>query len=354
MAGVIDMAKFTFSDEEVRSMGEMMFDEVIKGGDVSKFHQIWTDIIMDKEVGFVGKAGMIGVAGQKCNATKQVFTVGTRKMTWTPKDWMVFIGQCFSELESIAAVYELKTGVEISDFSDTHYQSIVLEKFLEALNDMVWRYIWFGDIAAKNVTDGGIITDGIDVKYFTVLDGFFKQMIAQGIVTPKQRVTITENAAATYVLQELTAAKAKEYLAKVFKQAPILLKRSSDLVLYVTQSVYDAYKESLGNVGSCCTEAGREAEIKGVLLVQFNGVTLQPIDVWDEMINEYENTTAKLNNPHRIVLTTKGVLAVGVDSNTSFADYKTWYNVDTEEVNTRSRGKLDAKLANPELFVIAI
>ncbi len=354
MASVIDMTKFSFSVEEVRSMSEMMFDELIKGGDIAKFHQMWTGIIMDKEVGFIGRASIVGVAGEGCNPTQQAFKIGTRKLTWTPKDWMVFIGQCFKELEGIAAVYELKTGVDISDFTDTHYQSIVLDKFMEALNDMIWRYIWFADMDAANVTGGGVITDGVDTKHFTLLDGFFKQMITQGVINPKQRVTIAENAAASYELQDLTPAKAKEYLGKVYKQASIQLKGATDKVLYVTRSVYDAYEESMGNNGSCCTEGGRDADIKGVSVVQFKGIALQPIDIWDQMIQEYEDTTVKLNNPHRIVFTTKGVLAVGVDSDSSFSEFKNWYDIKTEEVYTRSRGKLDAKLADPNLFIIAI
>ena len=66
MANTLDFSKFTFSDEEIRAIKELVFDNVIEAPEVSLIHNVFNDIRTNKEIGFVGEGGLVGVASNGC------------------------------------------------------------------------------------------------------------------------------------------------------------------------------------------------------------------------------------------------------------------------------------------------
>ena len=351
MAGILQMSDFTFCGEVIRALNELIFDATIKSPALDSVHQIWTGAVTDKEVGFIGKGGILGVPSNGCTPNPQTWNINTRKVKWTPKRWEFLLAACWTDLENTAAVYSLKTGKDVSDFSDSDYMAIVIQVLGDSLLDMMWRFTWFADTDAKNVTDSGLITDGVDTDHFTLIDGLWKQIYAQigGTGASQRTATITENAATTYAAQALNPENVIGYLQKVVMNAPLTLRRQTDKELLVTQSVYDAYQIALEGKG--LSELYRNM-VDGQPSLMYNGIPVQPLPVWDEMIAEYENTGTKLHDPHRILFTTKSTLAIGVDSEDSYQDFNVWYDRDSRKVKMEGFGNLDAKLANPEMFSI--
>ena len=351
MAAVLDFSKFSFTAEQIRDINELLYDEVMQAPEISLIHTIHPNIVFDKEIGFIGEGGLVGVAGQGCDPTAQDWKIGTRSVKWTPKSWEILIEDCWKDLESTCAVYALKQGVDISDFSTTDYYAIVVQVLSAAIKKFVVRLAWFNDTDAKNVSANGVITNGVDTRYFSIIDGFWKQIIAQTTVNPAQRVAITENTGATYAQQELAPTSAANYLKALKYKASMVLRSMTDAIVPCTQSIYDAWEQY---------NQGKEIEslytklIDGTETLKDYGMTLMPQPIWDEMIVKYENTGTKLNNPHRAVLTTKGNLNIGVDKESSFEDMRIWYNPDSRKVKTEVMGKADAKLYNPELLQVAI
>jgi hypothetical protein len=94
--------------------------------------------------------------------------------------------------------------------------------------------------------------------------------------------------------------------------------------------------------------------LNGQKTLSFNGIPMIPIPIWDEFIATYENNGLKLNNPHRALFTTKEILAVGVDSESSFDDMDIWYEKKDRRNYIELMGKADAKLLNPAQFQLAI
>lgn len=353
MAKFLDMDKFQFCGKVIQAISELIMEETIQGVDINAIHTVFPDIVAKTEVGFVGDGGMVGVAGQGCDPTPQDWSIATRKLNWAPKIWEILLEECWTELENAATVYSLRTGVDIPDFTDTDYMNIVIEVLKKSMMDFWWRLFWFSDTAAKNVTDGGIITDGVALKYFTIIDGLWKQIISQATTNVKQRAaTISENTGATYTAQELNPANVKGYLSKVVFGAPLKLRNMSDRFILVTQSVYDAYTQSLQD--ACCLESSRIALINGMEALKYNGIPVIAMPVWDKMITAYEDTGTKLNNPHRILFTAKSVLGVGVDRMDSFDKFRIWYDPNSRKVKIEAMGRADAKLTNPEYFSLGI
>nr|DAK56636.1 MAG TPA: major capsid protein [Bacteriophage sp.] len=351
MATVLDFSKFSFTAEQIRDINELLYDEVMQAPEISLIHTIHPNIVFDKEIGFIGEGGLVGVAGQGCDPTAQDWKIGTRTVKWTPKSWEILIEDCWKDLESTCAVYALKQGVDVSDFSTTDYYAIVVQVLSVAIKKFIVRLAWFSDTDAKNVSANGVITNGVDTKYFSIIDGFWKQIIAQTTVNAAQRVAIAENTGATYAQQELSPTSVANYLKALKYKASMVLRSMTDAIVPCTQSVYDAWEQY---------NQGKEIEslytklIDGTETLKAYGMTLMPQPIWDEMIAKYENTGTKLNNPHRAVLTTKDNLNIGVDKESSFEDMRIWYNPDSRKVKTEMMGKADAKLYNPELLQVAI
>ena len=89
----------------------------------------------------------------------------------------------------------------------------------------------------------------------------------------------------------------------------------------------------------------------------FNGnvMMVQPLERgMGEMINAFENNGTKLNNPHRILFTTKEVLVVGVASTTSFDQFKVFHDDKDMQVYARGVGMLDAEIARANMFSVGI
>lgn len=356
MGSGLDLQKFTFAGDLLRSVRELIFEESFsRNPDLNAIHEIWRGIVTDGEVGFIGEGSILGVPTTYCDPKEQEWQVATRKMLWDPQTWEFLIGMCWKDLEGTAAVYSLRHGKDLPDFTDTDYMAIISEALSKSLSNMIWRFIWFGDTAAANVggTPAGVITAGIDPKYFQLIDGFWKQIMAQiGTSGNTQRkAVISENTGTTYAAQTLNPDNVIGYLQSVVLGAPLALRGSSEHELLVTQSVYDAYAAALMGKE---LNATYQNLVNGQQTLSFNGVPLTPLPVWDKMIAEYENTGAKLNNPHRILFTTKSTLAVGVDSEDSYQDFNIFFDPKSRKVYAQGFGKLDAKLSNPEMFTVGI
>lgn len=356
MAKFLDMDKFQFCGKVIQAISELIMEETIQGVDINAIHTVFPDIVTKTEIGFVGDGGMVGVAGQGCNPTAQEWKINTRKLNWEPKRWEILLEECWTDLENAATIYSLRTGVDIPDFTDTDYMNLVIEVLKKSVMDFWWRLFWFNDTAAKNVDDEespGIITKGLNLKYFTIIDGFWKQIVSQATTNTKQRAaTIAENTGATYTAQELNPANVKGYLNKVVFGAPLELRNMNDRFILVTQSVYDAYTQSLQD--ACCLESSRMALLNGMSALSYNGIPVIAMPVWDKMIAANEDTGTKLNNPHRILFTAKSVLGVGVDSIDSFDKFRIWYDPNSRKVKVEAMGRSDAKLTNPEYFSLGI
>lgn len=352
MASTLDFSRFEFSAEQIRDINEMIFDDIIQAPEITLITTMYPGIVFDKEIGFIGEGGLVGKARQGCKPTPQVWKIGTRSVKWTPKSWEILIDECFTDLEATAAVYALKTGVDIADFTETDYYAIVVEVLGIAIKKFIIRLFWFSDTAAKNVSNGGTITDGVDVGYFNILDGFFKQFDLQLTANSKQRVAIAENAGTTYENQELDPENAKKYLQSLKFKAPMKLRaKKTQAFIVCTQSVYDAWDMYL---------QGKDLEstytnlVNGQETLTFNGIPLIPMPIWDEIIESYYDNGTTYHEPHRAIYVTKEILAVGVDGTDSFDTMRTWYEKKERVVYTELMGKADAKLLNPDMFQYAV
>lgn len=351
---MIDMTKFDFGPEQIRSVSELVFDEVVRGQNLDTLHTLYPNIVTSKQIGFIGKGGLVGVANQGCSPDAQTWQAGTRVVEFDPKDWEIRLSACWKDLEASAAVYSLHSGVDVADFTDTDYMAILTEVLLNSMNEFMYRLLWFSDVDAANVSAAGEITNGFDVKYFNILDGFFKQMDSQIALNPKQHIAISENAGATYDAQEVTAANAMTYIKSAYRAAPAQLRSMKNKMYLVTGGIYDAYAENFES--TCCLETTYTNLVNGMTTLAYKGIPVVEMSIWDEIITSYfdDTATGRFIKPNRLVLTAPEVLAIGVDDPNGFDNVNSWYDKKDRTVLVEAMGKADAKLANPAMFVYGV
>lgn len=352
---VINLSNFTFTAEQIRNINELVYEGIAKLPELSAIHTMFDGIVYDKEIGFITGGGLVGKKGQGCDPEVQDFSVATRKVTWTPKEWEVYIDECAEALKNTMVVYSMNKGTRVDDLTDTDYMAIVVEVLIDAVKQFLYRIIWFGDTDATNVSgdNGGLITAGVDTGYFDIIDGLFKQLETMVANTPAIGVTISANNQASKALQmsSLTPDLAYALLSDMYYQSnPKMRERKGELRFLVTQSVADKYEQYL--TGKGISETYKNL-VDGIQALSFNGIPVIPMPVWDGMIQSYQDLGATYNKPHRALLCTKAVIAVGTPSTEAFGEVDLWYDKTSRKNYVLIKDKIDAKILSDKMVVYA-
>lgn len=358
MAATIDFSALTFTAEQVRDLNELLFDSIVEAEAFSKFHTIVPGIEFDKEVGYVGEFGLVGKTGQGCDPTPDTFQLGVTKKTWTPKKWEIIRDECFTDIADTLAIYAKKFGTDEPDLTATAYMALIEDKLKTAIQKMLWRISWFNDTAAANVDDSpaGLITSGVSVSYFNILNGFWKQIDTIVAADSARKIAIAANGSATQALQfsDYTPALAYATLTSVVYGAHPALRSQKNKIGLVTRSVLDKVEQHLMSLSIVPTYEnminGFDFNAPGLKL---HGITWFPIDIWDEIILAYFDNGTTLYRPHRVVLTTVDNLMIGVPSTSVLEMLDVSYDKRSRKNRIEASDKMDAKISIDKLVQVA-
>lgn len=349
---VIDFSQIDKNEFLQAAFNEILFDETINKN-LKPFVNIFNKIVFNKQVIFAGEGSLLGKKGYSCDPTNDDWKITTRQVKWSPREWSSRIPICVEEIENIITAQLLPTGAEHGDITEsTQIMSVIIDKVKESLQKAMWRLVFFNEENIKNVADGGVLSDGVDTDYFNILDGLFVQMNAQVTNNAKQKVEISANAGTSYTAQAITPEDAKDLLQAMYFKAPLTLRAMTNNAFYVTQSIFDAYDQYLSVTKT--NETQYSNFVDGVKSLKFHGLDVVAMPIWDEIISAYFNNGTKLDNPHRAILSNKDVLGVAVDDLQSFENAEIFYDKKDRKVYIDVAGKIDAKLLNPNLFVLGI
>lgn len=356
MANLIKIGDLTFTDEQVRELNELIFLKYVEGESFPQLHNFQTGIVTDKKIGFIGEMDIVGIPSNKCSHDPQDAQIATSEKTWTPKEWEILLSQCADDLEATLGVYIRKLNPESYDLTNTAYMQLVADKLIEAMNKMFWRIAWLGDTDAANFSGSpeGEITDGTDTKYFSLIDGFWKQIYAIAANDSSRRVTVTANAQSTYATQTNTtnfsAETALGYLQDLTYNAHPALRQASNKVGLATRSFVDRAEQRLMGLG---IQPLYENLVNGIQALKVNGQLWIPLDIWDEQIRTYQDDGTKYIRPHRAVLTTADNLAVGVPSTDRLERFDIWYEKKDRKNYIEAIDKIDVKILQDNLVQVA-
>lgn len=221
---------------------------------------------------------------------------------------------------------------------------------------MFWRIIFFADKTAANIAEGGILTDGVDPKLFTMCDGLWKRFHSIIAANPNQQTEITANAAATYKEQKEAMRQSGYAIQLVDTLLSDADSRIFDLPnpsIYMTSSMFKALRTDVVAHYTKATMPWEQVSA-GVHVSEYDGVRIVVLDIWDRLIKKFEDTGTALNNPHRAIVCSPANLFVGTDDKKRIATLRVTFNDETQYNNIFATAKIDTLVCEDELIQVAI
>lgn len=362
MAGVFDPSQLTFNGEEVKDIREAVWEKVFQRPEFQLFHSVHAGIKTKQQIAYVGKLGLIGRKAdpESCEPEESSETITLAEKFWDPMFVEDRLKQCWKDLNNSLFRYSMKNGVQVGDLEGTDYAIVLEDRVSEAVQEMVWRLVWFGDTAADNAPTG-VITSGVDLEYWNPIDGFWKQMIAIATADTTKYVSdlSTINGQTSYANQVFDVANNDTQdklvtgtLEKLKYNADYRLRQRDDLVFITTQSVADQYAKELR---SQSLDSSFERIEGGYKALMFEDIPVVGVALFDDLIRNYQDDGSAYYLPHRAVLTTKENLAVGLEEAGDFAGMATdwFYDRRDKSFYTDIGMHIDAKVIEDYMIQIA-
>ena len=348
---ILNPSDLTFNGQEAKDIGEAVIESIFENPAVADLMTVYDGIVTKKQIPFLGTLSKITKKDAGCGSGVSSNNIPMTEKFWNPENLKIWLQLCAEDLINSFWVYAQKLGMDRSDVTGTTIASFVVERMTAAAQEDLLRIIWFNDTAAEWVDDGGVITDGVPLADYTIIDGIWKQIFAVVAGDAARRVTISENAGANKTLQlGLANDTALSVFQSLLTKADSRLKSATDKIIICTTTLlenYAAYLESKN------TDASFIRIENGYSTLRYRNVTIYGMDFWDRTIQaDFDNGTT-YDLPHRALLTTKMNLAVGSDKLADAETFKVYYSEDTELNNFKGKYRVDAKLMQDYLIQVA-
>lgn len=357
--GVLNPAQLTWNGKEVMALNEAIFESVFVNPAITDFHTIVTGIVAKQQIAYLGLLGLVGKKGQGCDPTSDTATATMTEKFWMPESIQMRLEECWTTYNASFFVWAQNKGVKRADLTNTDVMAFIEERATFALDEAKLRHAWFGDTDAATTVDSpaGIITAGTDLDFFNAIDGFWKQIYAIVAATPAVKAaTIAKNAGVSFTAQAFTATDVtnKVIMANmqdVLDNADVRLTDREDKVFIVTKSVYDQYKRELKSYTA--VNESYMYNIDGIPTLMFDGVPVRKFSFMDRTIRAYQSNGTTWYQPHRIVLTTKANMQIGVEDEAALSTLDVFYDKRTKNNFIDSAFLMDAKVVENYMISVA-
>lgn len=318
---MINFKDFTVDNGAIQDLSELLFISTFTDPDLEVVCTTETGVYDGKKLGYIDSLGDVGKDAKGCSPTYENINVTGIEKTWSLGDYQIPLKLCYDDLENTIAKYALNTGTDESEIIGTVYWDKIVIPLLErAMAEMAWRIAWFGDKAAKNIADSGLLTAGVKPNLFTMTDGFFKRLKAITASNPHQLTAIAANTAknsaatlaVTYESQKVAIRQdgvAVGIVDAMLSDADSRIFDKDDHAIFMTNSLFKALRNDVKRLHNLQLELTHVTS--GINLSSYDGHPVVVLDMWDRMIKKYEDDGTKLNCPHRAIVTSASNLFIG-------------------------------------------
>lgn len=304
----------------------------------------------DDPIALIGEMEMVGKKGGGCDPTYEEKGIANSQKRWELGQWEIPIKICYEALKGSIAEYSLKTGTAIGDLTSTDFMTIYTDALQRAMQQMIWRFGWFGDKAAALAgSGGGKLTAGSDVSMFNVCDGLFKRIFTTTATKNHTAIAANSKATAAEQISELRKSGAATTLVDtILMDADTRIVDDSDAVLLMTRSLADALTYDLKKTYHDIMPW--EKLFDGFEVATYNGVKIARVGIWDRMIKAYEKGEATINLPHRAVFCNPKHLMIGTDADNLISDLDIWFDKKERRNYLYATGKIGTALLEEDMI----
>jgi hypothetical protein len=342
MPSVFQPANLTWNGQEIKSLSEAIFNDTFKKPEIGLFHTIVEGIKAKQQIAILGRPSLVGKKSTGCAPASAGTLVTSSEKFWNPETIAIRDETCWDDLKASFFVWSTQNGLNSADLTKSDFAQFIMEVYPDAIKEAIYRIAWYGDTAAETIANGGNLTNGTDKTFFNILNGFWKQLVTIATNDTTKRITITENAAATYATQALAAGASLTYLRNAYQNADKRLKTNPNAVFILSDTLVDNYQTYLESQVNNTT--GMMYIENGIAKFMYRGIPVYRFDFLDRYTNAYFNTGAKWHQPHKLILTTKDNLQIGTESAGTLEELDMFYDKPSKKTYVDAMFKLDAKV----------
>ena len=334
--------------ENLASIKDAVQETFYQDEDFSSFVNIMK-VKNNDPIALIGEMEMVGKKGGGCDPTYEEKGIANSQKRWELGQWEIPIKICYEALKGTIAEYSLKTGTAIGDLTSTDFMTIYTDALQRAMQQMIWRFGWFGDKeAALAGAGGGKLTADSDVSMFNVCDGLFKRIFT---ATATNHTAIAANSETTATAQISALRKkgaATTLVDTILMDVDTRIIDDSDAVLLMTRSLADALTYDIKQTYNLIMPW--EKVFDGFDVATYNGVKIARVGIWDRMIKAYEKGEATVNLPHRAVFCNPKHLMVGTDADALISDLDIWFDQKERRNYLYATGKIGTALLEENMI----
>lgn len=372
----LDISALMPDNQAVRELTELLFLDVIEPGKLDQILDINTGVRNGQRVAMIHPMGEIMQAMQGCDPEYEGTEIPTSEQVWVISGFGIYQHICANDIIGTVMKYMRDKGIDSDDLTQDEFVTKILRPMLEEkIVEEIFRMAIFGDTtlsvydSVSNST--GKLKPGKKAKYWNYMDGIWKRLETGVANNQIKRVTISQNAAATYALQDAfvtTAGAAKSVLMGMKLKADMVLRTAKDRQFVVTQSFADAIEyDILINNGTSNYTLPYTELFAGIKFTEILGEKVIVVPQLDAIIassfvnTSYPNAAAYL--PHRAFFYSLQNLKWatengGLDANGKtipprFAELKVWYEEKSEKTYFKVKDTMGVAIADPRLVVVA-
>jgi hypothetical protein len=345
----LDLSLLTMNPQEADNVSMAIFEQAYDNDSLlGRTHGLITGIQMKTQIPFLGLLGDVGKKSVGCTPSTSTETVPTTEKFADPEliDYRLIhcqnlIPQLFKMWKKAAkAANTWEEASEVVDF--------ISDKGIEATLQAILRLGLFGDKLAENVTDGGSITDGVDVTLLTPINGIFQQIFADATLV---RYTIDENVAATKVAQlALAPDAALQAMRYMYNNIDPRVFDVPGLKFQMTRSLWNNWKDFLEDKSLIFQlDQTENSSSKGT----YRGFDIEVRNDWDRNILKYNDQGTTLLYPHRAIFTPIGNIPIITTDEESMKKVDSFYDKVTKSWYLDAAWYLDAKLLQESMIAVA-
>ena len=334
--------------ENLASIKDAVQETFYQDEDFSSFVNI-LKVKNNDPIALIGEMEMVGKKGGGCDPNYEEKGIANSQKRWELGQWEIPIKICYEALKGTIAEYSLKTGTAIGDLTSTDFMTIYTDALQRAIQQMIWRFGWFGDKeAALAGVGGGKLTADSDVSMFNVCDGLFKRIFT---ATATNHTAIAANSETTATAQISALRKkgaATTLVDTILMDVDTRIIDDSDAVLLMTRSLADSLTYDIKQTYNLIMPW--EKVFDGFDVATYNGVKIARVGIWDRMIKAYEKGEATVNLPHRAVFCNPKHLMVGTDADALISDLDIWFDQKERRNYLYATGKIGTALLEENMI----
>lgn len=192
---IIPLTPVDFCGKQVMAFNEAFWTTTFENPQLSELLSVIPGVKAKQQVVILGLLSRVGRKANTVNCAPDVSgeTIPSIQKWYDPQAVEDRFRECWKNLLTKFYVWGLKNGIQKPDLTGTDFADFLIERVVDGLIQSVYRIVWFSDKAADNVSDGGLITNGINPDYINPINGLWPQFFAIAAANPTQKYIIPNN-----------------------------------------------------------------------------------------------------------------------------------------------------------------